>query len=197
MIVAITGNIGSGKSVVARCLTELTGAVHCDTDIICRNLLEKGQPGWLDVKKQWGTRFLSKDGTIDRKSLRTAIFEDEGIRRQLEDILHPHVRASVTDLIKRCRSERRLLIVEVPLLFEVGWQNDFDYIVTVSADKRNTLSRVITRDKVSAEHVEKILNTQMDITDKAQCSDFVIDNSGSLENTHVQVGLLKASILAK
>lgn len=197
MIVAITGNIGSGKSVVAHHLTELLGAMHCDTDRVCRALLEKGQPGWVEVERQWGARFLDQVGNIDRKSLRATVFESEEIRLQLENILHPFVHAHVTNLMKRCRSEKRLLIVEVPLLFEVGWQNDFDYIVTVSAGKHDTLNRVVTRDTVSAEHVEKILNTQLDITDKVQRSDFVIDNSGTLENTYVQIDLLKASILAK
>ena len=195
MIVAITGNVGSGKSVVARYLVDLTGAMHCDTDLVCRNLLEKDQPGWIEVISQWGKRFLTQDGDIDKKRLRTAVFEDDMIRHELEGILHPLVHEDVTNLIARCRSERKLLIVEVPLLFEVGWQQDFDYVVTVSAEQREAVERVVTRDNVSAEHVEKILNTQMNITDKAQCSDFVIDNSGSLENTYAQVDLLKEQIL--
>jgi dephospho-CoA kinase len=197
VIIAITGNIGSGKSVVARYLTELCGAMHCDTDLVCRNLLEKDQPGWVELTKRWGKRFLDQGGNIDRKSLRAAVFNNEETRRELESILHPHVHAHVTNLIQNCRRNQRLLIVEVPLLFEVGWQNDFDYVVTVSAEQRDTVARVVTRDNVPAEQVEKILNTQMSITDKAQCSDFVIDNSGSLGNTYAQIELLKAQILSK
>lgn len=197
MIVAITGNVGSGKSVVTRYLIDLTGAMHCDTDLVCRNLLEKDQPGWIEIIRQWGKQFLNQGGEIDKKRLRTAVFEDDVIRHELEGILHPLVHEHVSNLIARCRSKRKLLIVEVPLLFEVGWQHDFDYVVTVSAEQREAVKRVVRRDNVSAEHVEKILNTQMNITDKAQCSDFVIDNSGSLENTYAQVDLLKEQILFK
>lgn len=197
MIVAITGNVGSGKSLVARYLTAQIGAMHCDTDLVCRNLLEKDQPGWIELKKQWGKRFFNQDDSIDRKSLRSAVFENEAIRRKLENILHPLVYNHVVNLIQLCRSEKKLLIVEVPLLFEAGWQHDFDYVVTVSVGQEDAVERVATRDEVSAEQVKKILNTQMNITDKAQCSDFVIDNSGSLENTYAQVDLLKAQILSK
>ncbi len=197
MIIAITGNVGSGKSVVASYLTKIIGAMHCDTDYVCRKLLEKDQPGWIEVIQQWGERFLNQDGNIDRKRLRAAVFENDVLRRELENILHPHVYEHVTNLIQSCRRERKLLIVEVPLLFEVGWQHDFDYVVTVSTGQLDAMERVVTRDKVSAEHVEKMLNTQMNITDKAQYSDFVIDNSGSLENTYAQVDLLKAKIESK
>jgi len=197
LIVAITGNVGSGKSVVARYLTDLTGAKYCDTDLICRELLEKDQPGWLELKKKWGKRFLDQDCNVDRKKLRTAVFEDDVIRRELESILHPHVHAHVTDLIQHCRSKKRMLIVEVPLLFEVGWQHDFDCVVTVAVEQQDAVARVVTRDNVSAEQVKKILNNQMSITEKAQCSDFVIDNSGSLTNTFAQVDLLKAQIFSK
>lgn len=197
MIVAITGNVGSGKSVVARYLTEQTGAMHCDTDLVCRNLLEKDQPGWLEIIKKWGKRFLNQNGNIDRKSLRAAVFENEKIRHGLENILHPHVHDHVCKLIQDCRDLQKMLIVEVPLLFEVGWQHDFDYVVTVSISQHDAVERVVTRDKVSAEHVEKILNTQMSITDKALRSDFVIDNSGSLEDTYAQVDLLKVRLLSK
>lgn len=197
MKVAITGNIGSGKSMVARYLAEITGAEHCDTDIVCRDLLEKGQPGWLRVKQKWGKRFIGVDGSLDREKLRAAVFESELIRHELENILHPYVRDYVSQLMQHCEKEGKLVIVEVPLLFEVGWQNDFDYIVTVTADEDDVVERVVLRDRVSAEQVEKVLNIQMDISEKAQCSDFVINNSGTIEQSFVQVDLLKADILQK
>ena len=141
--------------------------------------------------------FLNQDGNIDRKKLRTAVFENELIRRKLENILHPHVHTHVNDLIKHCKRLQKHVIVEIPLLFEVGWQQNFDYVVTVSAGQQKSIERVVARDSVSTEQVKKILNTQMDITDKAQCSDFVIDNSGSLKNTYAQVDLLAVQIKAK
>jgi dephospho-CoA kinase len=197
LIIAITGNVGSGKSMVASYLAEISGAMHCDTDRVCRDLLEKDKPGWIEVKKVWGNHFLNNDGSIDRKRLRTAVFEDTTTRRELENILHPLVQDYVIDLIDSCRNSQTLLIVEVPLLFEVGWQHRFDFVVTVIAEQRDVVERVVLRDTVSPSHVEKILNSQMDLADKAQCSDFVIDNSGSIENTYAQVDLLKEQIISK
>lgn len=192
MIIAITGSIGSGKSGVAGYLAAISKAEHCDTDALCRELLEKNQPGWRSVVEKWGNRFVERDGSIDRSSLRIAIFEDERLRRELENMLHPHVRKAVNHLYKKLL--RQMLIVEVPLLFEVGWQDDFDCIVTVFAEREVCVQRVMARDAVPAEQAEKVYDSQMDIHEKMNRSDYIIDNSTSLENMQRQVEILYRDI---
>ena|GEM_PF-73211 len=236
MIIAITGSIGSGKSGVARYLAAISKAEHCDTDVLCRDLLEKGQPGWRSVVEKWGNRFVEGDGSIDRSSLRIAIFEDERLRRELENMLHPHVQKAVNHLYEKILGQEQMatfkngpflqslrcarkfyprninymspvkfphaprpwrknlifqgsqmLIVEIPLLFEVGWQDDFDCVVTVFAEREVCVQRVMARDAVTAEQAEKVYDSQMDIHEKMNRSDCIVDNSASLENMQRQV----------
>jgi dephospho-CoA kinase len=187
MIVAITGGIGCGKSRVASYLVNLAQAQYCDTDQFCRELLFKGHAGWKSVTAKWGRRFLDKEDNIDRPLLRRIIFEESTIRRELEGMLHPLVRNHVAELKTACSSSNTLLVVEVPLLFEVGWQNDFDKVITVFTSKEECIKRVMNRDGSTADEILKIIGAQMAIEVKAQLSDYVIDNSGSWEATCGQV----------
>lgn len=197
MIVAITGSIGSGKSKVASLLVEQTEAEHRDTDAICRHLLERGQPGYLQVVAQWGQRFLDAQGEIARTCLRKAVFNDPEIRKRLEDILHPLVRDSLQKSFVDCRRTNRFLIVEVPLLFETGWHTDFDMCVAVIAPTETVIKRVVERDGIAAEQVQQILAVQLDMAEKARLADWVIDNSGSIDKVAEQVDALAQHLKAK
>lgn len=187
MVIAVTGVIGSGKSFVARELARLMEAECCDTDVVCRDLLIRNNKGWQGVIDTWQDAFLDDEKEIDRVKLREAIFTNDEIRKELETILHPFVRQHVAYLIERCKISGKNLVVEVPLLFEVGWQCDFDSVVTVYANRSICLQRIIKRDGVSLSQAEKSFAAQMDIKEKAKRADYVIDNSGSMENTRVQL----------
>ncbi len=194
MIIAVTGCIGSGKSLVSQTLAKLANAEICDTDVVCRQALEKDEPGWQGVVKTWGDQYLNEDRTINRPLLRSAIFNDEETREKLEEILHPVVRVHVRDRIAQANKSQQNLIVEVPLLFETGWQGDFDVTITVYADARTCIERVVRRDKVSSEQVEKAIASQMDIEIKKTLADHVIDNAGTQRNTVEQVGVLFSTL---
>jgi dephospho-CoA kinase len=189
MLIGVTGSIGSGKSLVARLLSELLPAPVVSSDEICRSLLEKGEAGYRAFTSIWGDRFLSQSGDIDRVLLRTAVFDNDDIRIQLEEILHPLVRQALLDL-KRNIVPSTIHVAEVPLLFECGWQSDFDTIVCVVAEREVTLQRVVQRDSAQRSEVEKILKLQMDPAAKAEQSDWVVNNSGTVEQTTRQVTAL-------
>lgn len=189
MLIGVTGSIGSGKSLVARLLGELLPAPVYISDEICRFQLQKGETGYNAFIGIWGNRFLSKSGEIDRVVLRAAVFDDDDIRRQLEEILHPLVRQTLLDL-KRESDPCSMHIAEVPLLFECGWQSDFDTTVCVVAKRQTVLRRVVQRDSVKQADVEKILNLQMDPEARAEQSDWVVDNNGSIDETTRQVAAL-------
>lgn len=197
MIIAITGSIGSGKSQAAALLAELAEAEHSDTDDICRQLLERGQPGYREVVSKWGRLFLDDEDEIDRAKLRTAVFNDTETRKQLEAILHPLVRNNIRVLYAHCAQADRILVVEVPLLFETGWHRDFDFCVTVTAPLEAVIERVVKRDGISVEQVQKILNTQMDVAEKIKRSDWVIDNSATLAEMRSQVVALYDNLMEK
>ncbi len=191
MKIGITGSICSGKSSVIRFLGQILSVDVLDSDQICRELLQINQEGWMGVTKNWGDTFLTKNKEVDRIKLRQAIFKDPLIREQLENILHPLVRQRIKMRAeKKFRSDENLLI-EIPLLFEVGWQDDFDWTILAYATNETCLERIIVRDRVSAKEAVKALNAQMDIWDKVQLSDSVIDNSGSWVQTVLQMCYLK------
>jgi dephospho-CoA kinase len=186
MLIAITGNVGSGKSRVAAILAASLRCPTIDSDQVCRELLEPGRAGWRALRERWPDRFLGDDGLLDRQALRQAVFSEPEIRQGLEQILHPLVRDTVTRAASdpTCRPH---MLVEVPLLFEVGWQDDFDALVTVYAGREMCLVRTMARDRVSRPHTEAILALQINPEAKAAMSDWVIDNSGIWSSTVLQV----------
>lgn len=193
MLVGITGTIGSGKSVVARMLGELLSATVFSSDEICRRLLEKGEAGYKKMLENWGDLYLNDSREVDRPLLRKAVFADQKVRTALGDILHPLVRLELLEA-KDAGGSTTIQLAEVPLLFECGWQADFDYIVCVITDPDIALQRAVERDSVRPAEVEKIARIQLDGALKAERSDWVIDNSGSLNETWGQVQQLAAEL---
>jgi len=190
MLIAITGTVGSGKSRVAAMLAAGLGCACIDTDVLCRQLLLPEQPGWTALKKRYQDRLFDEDGQLDRVLLRETVFTDNTVRQELEEILHPLVRQRVTKDAERVKIESRNLLVEVPLLFEVGWQQDFDHVVAVYAPQRVCAARTIRRDQVSRQQAESILALQLSSDEKAQKADSVVNNAGIWAATVLQVSHL-------
>lgn len=187
MNIAVTGGICTGKSEVSQLLAALLKAELLSADGICRDLLVPGEAGWRGVKQKWGNGFFDDQGNVDRVALRRAIFASEETRQELENILHPLVRQTVSQRAGQLRQQEKHLLVEVPLLFEVGWQGDFDWVVTVYAPAAMCLQRIISRDGVSADEAGKVIAAQMDIEQKVALADSVIDNSGAWADTSTQI----------
>ncbi len=187
MNIAITGGMGAGKSSVSTVLSRLLGARTINSDLLCERLLEKGNAGWCAMKKRWGTLFFDDLGNVNRAQLRDELFSDQGLRQGLENILHPLVRKQIKSRMRECRRQDKIFLAEIPLLFEVGWQDDFDQVVTVYADYLTCTIRIASRDKVSRGDAEKAISTQMSGWEKAMCADSVINNSGSFVDTILQI----------
>lgn len=187
MIIAVTGGIGAGKSLASRLLGKLLGIEVLDADFICRNLLQPQMPGWQRIREKWGGRFFDSAGNINRVALRKALFADLTIRQDVEGLLHPLVYQEITRLSRVKRSQGEGMVVEVPLLFEVGWQDIFDWIVVVYADQKCCLQRIVKRDRVTLEEGEMAINSQFPLAEKALLADSVIENSGPLALTIFQI----------
>ncbi len=186
MLIGITGGIGAGKSYVARQLAPLLEAPLFNADDICRELLEPGQSGYEQVVARWGRRFLDADSLVDRPLLRKVIGEDHLVREQLEAILHPLVRERL-DQESAALGTAGFLIAEVPLLYESGWQGDFDWIVSVYAPTDLAAERVAKRDGISREEARRIISIQLVPEVKRDRADSVIENAGNLLDTEKQV----------
>lgn len=187
--IGLTGGIASGKSSVAKMLAHRLGCVHIDADEICRQLLEPQEEGWRELTRTFGSRFLAADGRINRPLLRKDLFGDEGFRKKINAIVHPLVKRKLLielDNIMGSSGDARIL-VEVPLLFEVQWENLFDVIIVVYAEYDKCLNRLMERDGIEKAAAVKELESQLPMKEKAMRADHVIDNSGPLSDTTNQV----------
>ncbi len=188
----MTGGIGSGKSRVASLLGRLLSAIVISADDVCRELLEAGREGYLQFVRSGGSQFLDGDGVINRVKLREKIFADPALRDELEAILHPLVLERIQAAAKD--APESFVIAEVPLLFERGWQDQFDTIISVFSPEEVVVERVVNRDQISPEDVGKILAVQMPMAEKNSRADHVIDNSADWQESEKQLVELAARL---
>ncbi len=184
-LLGITGGIGSGKSSVGRLLACYCLAPLIDVDGCCRNLMEVDQPGWLALRTALGDRFFQPDGRLDRVALRHHLFADDRIRHQVDALIHPLAREAMLTEVRRLG--KPLVLVEVPLLYEAGWQEDVDAVLVVYARRGARCCRIMARDGVSRREATKAIAAQMSLRDKAARADFVIDNSHAWSITRTRV----------
>lgn len=188
-LLGITGGIGSGKSAVSRLLAAYCLKPLIDVDQCCRHLLDVGQPGWMALRDQFGTRFLLADQRVHRALLRECLFADVDFRRQVDAMLHPLARQALADEVARCSASA--VLVEIPLLYEAGWQAEVDAVLVVFARKGRQCCRIMQRDGVSRRQAARAIASQMPLSAKASRADYRIDNSGSWCQTRdavVQLG---------
>lgn len=184
-LIGITGGIGSGKSRVSQYLAELGGWPLLDVDQICRQLLMPQAPGWLALKELLTADFFTATGELDRKRLREAIFADAALRQQVDGLLHPLAKQEMAAQATRLNAP--LVLAEIPLLFEAGWQDSVSQIVVVYADEAVCLRRIMERDQVSEEQARQAIAAQMPLEEKARLADHLIDNSAAWESTCAQL----------
>jgi len=180
LLVALTGNIASGKSEVARILAEL-GATVIDADDLAREVVRPGEPALDAIVKRWGAGVLRPDGSLDRPALRAIIFADAAERVALNAIVHPQVRKRRDELVTQARARGDAVVVAViPLLFETGLEREFDRVVLVDAPEDVRELRLLKRSAIAAAEARRMMAAQMPVQAKRTRSDFVIDNDADL-----------------
>ena len=187
--IGLTGGIASGKSSVSKLLSGLLECEHIDADEICRQLLEPNEEGWQKFTGVFGSDYLSEDGAINRPLLRNDLFASKKFREQVNGVIHPIVKKAILsrmNLIVESGSSLKVL-VEVPLLYEVDWEDMFDIVVVVYADYETCLNRLMDRDRISKAAAVKELQSQWPLAEKVMKADHVIDNSGMLPDINNQV----------
>ncbi len=185
--IALTGGAGSGKSTVARMFREL-GAAVLDADAAAREAVRPGEPAWQELRRAFGPEFFQENGELDRGKMAREAFSDPEVRQKLTAILHPRIIQIIRDKVKKLQEAgERLVVVEVPLLFEAGLQNAYDRIIVVYADPEQQRQRLSVRDAREDEEIAGILAAQWPLAKKCQLAHYVVDNRGSLEDTKKQV----------
>ncbi len=189
-VIGLTGGIASGKSTVGKMLSKQNFPV-IDTDKLAREVVEPGKPALKELVKAFGTKILKDDKTLDRHRMLEMILTDAGTRRLVENIIHPYVFKRMDQILQQlAASENNIVIVEVPLLFEAGWQDFFDYIISVVAPESICTKRLAERKKMSIDMASRWMVIQIPQEVKARKSDYVIHNNAGLDELQMQVNHL-------
>ncbi|KAF3319856.1 dephospho-CoA kinase domain-containing protein-like isoform X1 [Carex littledalei] len=185
-IVGLTGGISSGKSTISN-LFKSHGIPVVDADIVARNVVLKGTGGWKKIKKEFGDDVLLESGDIDRARLGQIVFSDPEKRQLLNRLLAPHISSGIIwEVIKLWFKGCRVIILDIPLLFETKMNLWTKPVIVVWVDPETQIQRLIARDGISEEQARNRIEAQMPLDLKREKADLVIDNSGSLEETKVQ-----------
>lgn len=192
--IGLTGGIGAGKTVVSEKFKQFYNTPVIDADTISRQLMQVGSETYKEIIAAFGEKVITNTGELDRKFLRDVVFSDATKRIQLESIIHPKVRTEINRQVKSLRSPYCLIVI--PLLIESNMQSIVDRILVVDALKHHQLERVKLRDQCSKEHVENILNAQLDPQERLQHADDIITNNGDLEDLDHQIHALHQKYLA-
>ena len=198
-IIGLTGGIASGKSTVSRMLMEL-GVPVIDADAVYSNLASKGNRVWEAVYETFGKEYFLPDGEIDRKKLGEHIFSDSLGREKLNRVTHPLVKDEMGKILKQIEQEQNppLVILDVPLLFESEWDQWMDEVWIVAIPEQMQLERLMLRDNLTCKQSLSRIHSKMSPDTKKRLSNVVIDNSGSFQETRLQVQkLLKAFLFSE
>lgn len=196
-IIGLTGGIGTGKSEAAKFLASL-GAVHLDADAISHELTEPGGEALEPIRAEFGEGVFREDGTLDRRALANITFSDPARKRALEAILHPRIQRDLMRGIDRAAEEgAKVVILDVPLLFETGMDALCDETWVLSADPETQVARVMMRDRVEREQVEARIQNQMPAEEKEKLATQVIPTERPMEKTQAELASMYQQVLKR
>lgn len=190
--IGLTGGIGSGKSTVAKRFADL-GVPVIDMDVIAREVVLPGQAALDEIKAVFGNDICNENNQLDRRRLRDIIFSDAAKRTQLENILHPRIRAKVKTLLDKL--DAPYCIIVIPLLFETRGRDRIDRILVIDTTVEQQIRRTMQRDNMREDQVRNIIASQVDRQTRLDQADDVINNSGETGRLDVQVKQLHEQYL--
>lgn len=179
----MTGGIASGKSLVSQTLRGL-GMPVIDADHVNQELMAKNNAVKDEVIKIFGPAVLTTEGEVDRTKLGEIVFRDPERRKTLERIMHPPIDA---ELWKRARESGQDIVLEIPLLIETGGHGRMDLVVVVYATREHQIQRIMGRDGLTEEEALRRIDAQLPLAAKISYAHYIINNTGSVEETEEQV----------
>ncbi len=183
----LTGSIGSGKSTVASLLEEM-GATVIDAD-----KLAKAASKDPEVLKQIQTKLgqeLVKDGKLDRFATAQKVFNDQNSLKTLNSIIHPWVGKKRKEMVEKLKASAvppKVIVHDIPLLYENGMEKDFDAVIVVYASLETRIKRIVERSGLTAQEIKLRDSKQMPLEEKVKRADIVIDNEGDFETLKREV----------
>ena len=186
-ILGLTGSIGMGKSTAASMLRRMSIPVHASDEAV-HKLLGKNGKAVVRVAKLFPPSHNKKNNSIDRKVLGAAVFANKALLKKLEAILHPLVRAEERAFLKRCKALRRKVVVlDIPLLYETGAEKRVHQVMVVSAPKDVQTKRVLSRKGMTAKKFKTILKHQLPDAEKRKRADIIIPTGRGLAVTRAHL----------
>ena len=193
-IIGLTGGIGSGKSAAATILKRL-GLKIIDLDQITHDLMKPSELGYIEIKKEFGEKYIGTKGAIDRKLLREEIFSSLDLKKRIESILHPIIFEECNKKLNILKHEKYIVLV-IPLLFETkNYISLIDESLLIDCDLETQIERVIKRDSVSKALANRIIKNQMNRQDKQLLADKVILNDGNINHLKTQLDIYYKKLL--
>lgn len=188
-VIGLTGGIASGKSTVSNLLRKQYGAVVLDADEAAHETAEPGGPLWDAFVSRYGKeRVLRADGTLNREAIAEIVFHDAAERIWMDGASHPLIKQRMLERLDECKTAgKQLVVLDVPLLFEAGWEKIPDEIWVVYVDRQTQLKRLMHRNKLSETLARERIASQMPMEEKRLRGDVVIDNNGTRKETIAQV----------
>lgn len=195
LLVGLTGNIASGKSTVAQLFSE-RGATIIDADVLARRAVERGTRAFDQISRRWGTSVLAPDGNLDRAALRRTVFGNPKELEALNDIVHPEVERLRRERVEEARSRGdRIVVCDIPLLFEKKMVDRFDRLVLVDAPRPLRLERLVSDRGLRETEAMEMIAAQMPAELKRARADFVIDNASTLAEVESRVDEVWAALV--
>jgi dephospho-CoA kinase len=193
-IIGLTGGIGSGKSAAATILKGL-GLNIIDLDQITHDLMKQEELGYIEIKKEFGEKYIDTTGAIDRKLLREEIFSSLDLKKRIESILHPIIFEECSKQLNKLKHEKYLVLV-IPLLFETKTYTSLIHrSLLIDCDLETQIERVMKRDSISKALANKIIKNQMNRQEKKLLADKVILNDGDINHLKTQLGIYYKKLL--
>jgi dephospho-CoA kinase len=178
--VALTGNIGAGKSTVAE-LFRSRGVRVIDSDALARELQAPGQPVLAAIVDRFGREMMRDDGSLDRERLRETVLANPPALQELNRIVHPAVHQRRRRLLQEAqRRGERLVISDIPLLFEAADPAEFDAVILVDAPESTRRARLLASRSLTGDQIDRLMATQLSSALKRPASDYIIENDGDL-----------------
>ena len=190
-IIGLTGGIACGKSTVSTELRAL-GAAIIDADALAHELSQPHQPLYNAYVQRFGREIVTADGTLDRAAIARRVFADPAARAEVDAIAHPLIRMAAEERLRAARDEnKRAAVLDVPLLFEAGWDALADETWVVALPREEQLARLLARDTSMDEGEARArIAAQMPLAEKCARADVIIDNSGTKEEIREYIGKL-------
>jgi dephospho-CoA kinase len=157
-------------------------------DELAHEAVKPGAPALEEIRREFGDGTIDEEGELDRAAMARLVFHDAALRKKLESIIHPRVSEEKDSRLEEFRCQgHAVVVVDVPLLYESGWQKAFDLVIVVHVPRNVQEQRLVDRDGMTHEDARARLDAQMPIEEKTARADKIVDNTGSLQRTREQV----------